>query len=116
MFERKISSFAYLVIAGTVLAGCSNDDGTPKALRHGDALTMCQIALQKASRDPDKAEFPYVENQGIGSEFRYVWSTETKVARMRNGLGMDVATSAACAVDGPTKSITSLSVGGQKLL
>lgn len=106
-----------------VLFSCVNEgSGTgkgaaaPGGLSHVDALTMCQMALKRVSRDPDNADIPYVSNMGKGPEFYYAWGPQTKVARMRNGLGLDVATTASCTVDATTKRITSLTLDGKTIL
>lgn len=80
------------------------------------ALAICQTALKQVSRDPEKAEIPYVPNHGTGGEFYYAWGASTKMARMRNGLGLEVAASASCIVDKTTKRITSLTLNGENLI
>lgn len=81
-----------------------------------DALTMCQFALKKASRDPENADVPYVENKGSGDNYYFIWGATTKMARMRNGFGLEVATTASCTVSGTQKRITSLILDGQAII
>jgi len=83
---------------------------------HSDALYLCQHALQRASNDPEKADIPYVQNSGGESEYYFAWGKSTKMARMRNGLGLDVAVSASCIVDKTTREITSLTVNGKDMM
>lgn len=77
---------------------------------------MCQMALKKISRDPEKAEIPVVQNFGSETEFYFAWGSSTKMVRMRNGLGLEVAGSASCVVDKATKRFTSLTLNGESIL
>lgn len=99
-----------------VLRACFGGEDKPAQFGHIDALGMCRMALQAASRDPEKADIPYVENQGRGDEYVYAWGAQTKMARMRNGLGLEVAASASCIVNGKTQRITTLTLNGQTLI
>lgn len=81
-----------------------------------EALALRQYNLKRAPRDPDKAVVPYVENMGRGSEAYFAWGASTKHARMRNGLGIEVAVSASCIVDLRAKRITSLTLNGETLI
>jgi hypothetical protein len=109
---------SYLVFSCVSGGGSSSKSSgsSQPSFGHVDALTMCQMALKRSSRDPDKAEVPYVNNQGSGNEFYYAWGPGTKVVRMRNGLGLEVAASASCIVDGSTKRITSLTLNGESII
>lgn len=108
------------VVTGLLVVGalsmCVGGDDKPAQFGHVDALVMCQMALKSAARDPESADIPYVENHGRGDEYVYAWGAQTKMARMRNGLGLDVAASASCVVDGRTKRITSLTLNGQTIV
>jgi hypothetical protein len=90
----------------------------PKALQSYEALTMCQFAIKRLSRDPDTAEIPYVDNLGgsVGTEYYFAWGAGTKYARMRNGLGLEVPVSASCIVDATTKKITQLIFDGKTII
>lgn len=81
-----------------------------------DALLLCQNALKRVSRDPEKASIPYVEDAGSGTESYFAWGAQTKMARMRNGLGLEVAASASCIVDRSAKRITTLTLDGKSIL
>lgn len=89
---------------------------SPAAFGWNDALSMCQFALKRASRDPEKADVPYVENQGSGDNFYFIWGASTKMARMRNGFGLEVATTASCTVSATQKRITSLILDGKAII
>ena len=108
----RLKMFA-VAVAGLVLAGCGARE---EKFGHAQALTMCQMTLKKVSRDPEKAEIPYVPNYGSETEFYYAWGASTKMARMRNGLGLEVAASASCIVDKATKRITTLTLNGETLI
>lgn len=99
-----------------LLSTCAGKSSQPDVFDHIDALVMCQNALKSAARDPENAEVPYVENFGRGDEYVYSWGAQTKMARMRNGLGLEVAASASCVVDGRSQRITSLTLNGQTLI
>lgn len=81
-----------------------------------EALSQCQWTLKKLSRDPDTAEVPYVENFGSKGEYYFAWGAETKYARMRNGLGLEVPVSASCIVNAATKQITQLTFDGKNII
>lgn len=81
-----------------------------------DALLLCQNALKRVSRDPEKATIPYVEDSGRGTESYFAWGPSTKMARMRNGLGLEVAASASCIVDRANKKITALTLDGKTII
>lgn len=108
------------VIAGLLMLGalsmCVGGDDKPAQFGHVDALVMCQTALKSAARDPENADIPYVDNLGKADEYVYAWGGQTKMARMRNGLGLEVAASASCIVDGRAKRITSLTLNGRALI
>lgn len=95
---------------------CALREKVPDELGWNAALVMCQSALRNASRDPDRAEVPYVPNQGSGDEYSYTWGPGTSMTRVRNGLGMEVAAPAACTVSKAQRRITSLSLNGRAIL
>lgn len=113
-----IISLSILTVIAVSCVNMRKDSGAPveASFDWNDALTMCQFALKKASRDPEKAEVPYVANQGSGDNYHFTWGASTKMARMRNGLGMEVATTASCTVSGTQKRITSLVLDGNTLM
>lgn len=112
------------LIAGLfAFAQCSGGDGssktsgaTVKALQQYEALAMCQFAMRRASRDPDKAEIPFVDGFEEASGFYFAWGGQTKHMRMRNGLGMDVAASGSCYVSKSTRTITQLTLDGKTII
>lgn len=107
-----------LIVLG-IAQSCSKDK---PAAREGsgfddmDALFMCQRALKAASRDPEKADVPYVPNKGSSAEAYFVWNGATKLARMRNGLGLEVGVSASCTVSMGPRRINSLTLDGKSIL
>ncbi|WP_225784231.1 zinc-ribbon domain-containing protein [Xenophilus sp. Marseille-Q4582] len=111
-------AFLAAIIIGSCSAGSGKNSGpsAPRAFDSSDALVMCQMALKRIARDPDKAEIPYVVDHGSGDEAYFAWGNSTKMARMRNGLGLDVATTASCTVSKSQKRITSLTLDGKTIL
>lgn len=96
--------------------GSSSNTKSSRNMDQADALIMCQMALTRVSRDPETAKIPYVPNQGSDTEFYFVWNGSTKMARMRNGLGLEVAVSASCIVDGRSRQIKSLTLDGKTII
>lgn len=105
-----------VIAVSCVNMGKGSETNTPRAFDSTDALYLCQQALKRASRDPEKAEAPPVENFGKGDEFYFAWGASTKMARMRNGFGLEVAASASCTVSQTQKRITSLTLDGKTIL
>lgn len=112
-------------IVGAIAFSCagSGGSGTSSTSRQQtssfselDALLLCQTALKRASRDPEKAEVPYVKAFGGSAEYYFAWGAQTKMARMRNGLGLEVAVGASCIVDKATRRITSLTLDGKTIM
>lgn len=109
-----ISGAVVIAIFTLIVASCISKDGDEeKAFSSADALLMCQMAFKKMALDPDKADVPYVKDFGKGGESYFAWGASTKMMRMRNGLGMDVATSGACFVDHATRRITGMTLNGK---
>lgn len=107
--------YARVALIGLTLSMLLTGCGEP-AFTAGRALTMCQFALKKISMDPENAQIPYVPNFGTEREFYFAWGASTRVARMRNGIGFDVAVTASCIVDKRTKKITSLTLNGAQII
>jgi len=87
-----------------------------KAVTHLDAITNCQMALKRVSRDPNNADIPYVDDQGGASSFLYVWGPSTRMARFRNGIGLDVSSGALCEVDKESGKIIMLMIGADRFV
>lgn len=86
------------------------------AMSESEALTRCQEMIRRQARDPETANVPFVRNMGKGTEAYFAWGAQTKMARMRNGLGLEVAVSASCIVDLSTGTLRSLTVDGKALM
>lgn len=111
------------VVAGALLVAflysCidrANKPASPKAFGVADALILCQDAYRAVVRDPDKAEFPYVPANVSGDEISFSWGAGTRMMRMRNGLGLDVAASGYCAVSKTTKRVTALTLNAETII
>lgn len=81
-----------------------------------DALALCQAAIKMASKDAEKVQAPYVPNQGDSGSYFFAWNNTTKLARLRNGLGIEVGVTALCKVDPSSRRITSLTLDGLQLI
>ncbi|WP_374584421.1 hypothetical protein [Ideonella dechloratans] len=110
----QLGVLALLLVLGVVAVG--GRTSTPSGFGDAQAFQLCQDALTKLSRDPARAEIPWVQDMGSGSEHYYAWGAQTKHMRMRNGFGLDVAVSGSCIVDGTTRRITSLTMDGKSIL
>lgn len=81
-----------------------------------DAIFLCQTALKAASRDPERADVPYVEGKLSGNEYYFAWGNSTRPVRMRNGFGIEVAAGASCFVDRNSRKVTGLTLDGKSIL
>lgn len=121
-----------LVFVAFIVASCiagvnsdatsSNDSSTaakapekPKPLDRIEALTMCQMLIKRAANDPEKADVPYIKGFESADSFNFKWSRESKLVRMRNGLGLDVGMPAFCSVNKETRHFTQLNIDGQDI-
>ena len=77
------------------------------------ALTKCQDAIKKASRDYDAAKVPYSEDFGGSNEFYFAWNNRNPI-KLINGFGRLVPTTGSCIVDADLH-IKSLTVGGKDI-
>ena len=86
------------------------------AAARGSALLNCQRALKSASRDPATAQIPAVAPLQGGADWRFLWAPNTEMARMRNGLGLEVAVGAFCVVDEASGKIKLLTLDGKQII
>jgi hypothetical protein len=84
-------------------------------LSHSYALMLCQTAVKSALVDPDSASVPYVESVGGGDEFYFAWGASTRTIKSKNRMGLEVASSASCTINGKTAEVTSLTVNGKTI-
>lgn len=90
---------------------------TPNArVVNSEALQACQKALRSAARDPEKAEVPDVGAMHGGADWRFLWNANSRVVRMQNGLGAQVAVTALCVVDEDNGRIKLLTLDGKQLV
>lgn len=87
----------------------------PKPLDKMEALVMCQMLIKRAANDPEKAEVPYIEGRDAAGNFNFKWSKDSKLVRMRNGLGLEVGLPAFCSVDKETREFTQLNIDGKNI-
>lgn len=80
------------------------------------ASVICREAIRRTSKDPETAQVPMVASNQTEREIGFVWGPGTKLARMRNGLGLEVGVSAVCTTDRQTRKIHTLTVDGVKVI
>lgn len=84
------------------------------ALNH--AFGLCRKAILTISRDPEKSEVPYIFPVVENGNWVWSWRQQTKMLRVRNGLGLKVAATGLCAVDRETVHIEMLIVDDKIVL
>lgn len=94
-----------------------------EASGHGGAKVMpeqafqtCRTYLKRFSRDPERMQIPDVGWMRGGANWRFAWSDQSRLLRMRNGLGADVGTPGLCVIDEVTGYPLLLVVDGQELI
>lgn len=103
-----------LLVVGKFASSDSNSPSdSPRPFDEFSAYWLCKTTIERASRDPDKAEIPKVPSLAGSADYLFVWGYNTQHMRLRNGLGLDVATTGACAVDRSTQQITRLVLDGK---
>ena len=105
--------FAFVALAAIAMVMYSREAGKFQQIQ---AITMCQVALKKASLDPKTADIPMVGNLGTETEYRFVWDATTRMTLVRNQRGEMEATSAFCLVDGPTRRVVGLTLGSRAII
>lgn len=81
-----------------------------------EALQTCKRALKSVARDPEKAEIPDVGWMRGGADWRFFWNQNTRMLRMRNGLGLEVTTTGVCVVDEVSGDVKLLELDGRQLI
>lgn len=124
--KKKSSSVGVLLLIFVACLGALGLFGAPSetssravaspAFGATAALGLCRETIKLYTKDPEKADIPYVPNMGSGSEFYFAWGNSTKYTRMRNGLGLEVPVAASCTVDANTRKITSLSIDSKTVI
>jgi len=107
-----------LLVAGGV-ATCVTDKTQPPAeagLSDGDAAYLCAQAIRAASRDAERAEVPTVLPVRSAGSVVFTWANNTRLLRLRNGLGQEVAATGVCIVDRSGGRIQQLVVDGERLI
>lgn len=118
---RKTSTYKYILYGTLVLLvaiscmGGGKTSNTPREFNATQAIFLCEHAIKQVSKDPEKAKVPMVSNVGSGDEYVFVWGPQTKLTRLRNGLGLEVGVPAVCKVSHAQKKMTSLSVDGKTI-
>ena len=115
MWQKVVGSVLLLGAVCSCLDRSSRPSA-PTAFSKSDALYLCDRAFRLVSKDPEKADIPYVQAVESGDEILFSWGASSKMLRMRNGLGLEVAASGSCAVSRSRKQVESLTLNGQTIL
>ena len=102
------------VVTSCIVSGKKPADA--QGLSDGDAVYLCQQAIKLASKDPERADIPVVPVMQSGDQVNLAWGHSTKMLRLRNGLGLEVAASGSCAVSRSQKRVVSLTLNGETIL
>jgi hypothetical protein len=82
-----------------------------------DAHVLCDQAIKLASKDPQNPVIPYVAPRLLHEgEFQFEWGHSTKMLRLRNGFGLEVAASGSCGVSREEKRVIRLTLEELTLL
>lgn len=81
-----------------------------------DALRLCQKTITQAARDPETAVVPDVGWMKGGVDWRFSWNQNSRLVRMKSGLGLEVGATALCVVDEAAGHIKLLVVDGVQLI
>lgn len=103
-----------VIAAGLLLNSTGFAHG--KNISEEQALRTCQKALKQAARDPETAVIPDVGAMRGGADRRYLWNANSRLVRMRNGMGAEVGVIALCVVDEDTEKIKLLTLDGKQLV
>lgn len=109
------SLFAVMVV-NTWLAPREVQKAQQLGISEVDAFRLCERAIRSKARDPDKAIIPYVNPMGDQSELVFYWNQQTRVLRLRNGLGLEVANTGSCTVQRIGRNVSSITIAGERVL
>lgn len=94
-----------------------SDAGHPNAkILVDEALRTCKRAIRSHARDPETAVIPDVGWMTGGADWRFFWTQNTRMVRMRNGVGLEVAVTAGCVVDEVSGDVRLLQLDGRQLI
>ncbi|WP_287917174.1 hypothetical protein, partial [Comamonas sp.] len=83
--------------------------------RANDAYTLCSRLIYRASRDPEKVVIPRIPAAENAEAFTFVWSANSQLVRVRNGLGLEVGTTAHCVVSKQEKQVRMFAFDGKMM-
>ncbi|WP_127804112.1 zinc-ribbon domain-containing protein [Hydrogenophaga sp. NH-16] len=115
LWQKVVGSLLVLGAIGSCISK-GTKPSAPAAFSVADAMYLCDRAFRLVSKDPEKADVPYVQGLQSGDEILFSWGAGTKMLRMRNGLGLEVAASGSCAVSRSRKQVVSLTLNGETIL
>lgn len=111
--KKAMLAAALITVLGL---GSAMAAGPGATIKNEAALRICQKALKGYARDPETAVIPDVGAMHGGADWRYLWNQHSRMVRMRNGLGNEVAVIALCVVDEDTGKIKLLTLDGKQLI
>ncbi|MDH0049649.1 hypothetical protein [Comamonas terrigena] len=85
----------------------------PAKFTASDARDLCQTLIKQMSRDAEKAKVPTIPAAEKADSYIFVWSNQTQLVRLRNGLGIEVGVPAHCLVSKETQKVAMLAVDGK---
>lgn len=115
VWPKALAGFFLLLIVASCITGNSTKR-QPAGLTETSAMALCMRGIQLASKDPERAEIPWVEPHVSDAAYSFTWGHSTRMLRLRNGFGLEVASSGYCSVDRVKKEIINLTVEGTKFL
>lgn len=86
----------------------------PSTIRDSRALSICHDLIMQVSRDPEKTVIPAVRTFETKNEFVFIWDRESKLLRMRNGLGLEVGVTGYCSLNKTNGDLVKLLVDGKE--
>jgi hypothetical protein len=104
------------LLGAVVVGSCvSNAFGPaePERFDNVDAMGRCIHAVKRFAKDPEKAQVPWVDAVETADAFEFRWTQQTRLLRLRNGLGLEVAVGGRCTVSKTSQAVRSLVVDGQ---
>jgi hypothetical protein len=119
---RRAIRWAGMALVSVVVFSCvfemakPSEPAAPRAFGNADAVALCRDAIRAHSRDPERAEVPYVEGLARGDEILLAWNGGTRMLRLRNGLGLEVASTGSCVVSVSGKRVTLLTIDGKTVI
>lgn len=111
-----VGGLAAVLVVNTWLAPHQPQKAQQLGIPEADAFRLCERAIRSKVRDPEKAVIPPVTAIGDQDELLFSWNQQTRVLRLRNGLGLDVASTGSCTVQRIGRNVSSVTISGERVL